>query len=155
MCSDALVGARKIRVLTVIDNYTRECLAFEVAGSLPSQAVTAALDHAMATCGKPMALTCDNGSEFTANHFDAWAYSRGIKIDCVDPGKFVQNGLCESFNGSFRDECLNVSWFLSLEHARKEIEAWRCDYNDARPHSGIGDKTPTEYATALLAQAGH
>ncbi len=153
--SDALVGARRIRVLTVVDNFTRECLALEVAPSLNSRAVTKALDRAIAHYGKPEIITCDNGSEFTANHFDAWAYARGIKIDFIDPGKPVQNALCESFNGSFRDECLNASWFLTLEQARREIESWRRDYNEARPHSGIGDQTPTEYAAILVAQAGH
>ena len=149
--TDALVEARRIRVLTVIDNFTRECLALEVAGSLPSDAVTAALDRAIAIYGKPRVITCDNGPEFTANHFDAWAYTREIKIDFITPGKPIQNALCESFNGSFRDECLNTSWFHSLEQARREIEEWRRDYNEARPHSSIGGQTPMEYAAQLVA----
>lgn len=152
--SDALVGSRRIRVLTVIDNYTRECLALEVAASLPSPAVTKSLDRAIAQYGQPRAITCDNGTEFTANHFDAWAYARGIKVDFIDPGKPIQNALCESFNGSFRDECLNTSWFRTLDEARAIIEAWRRDYNEARPHSGIGNVTPTEYAAQMIGHAG-
>jgi putative transposase len=152
--TDALVEGRRIRVLTVIDNYTRECLALEVAGSLPSPAVTAALDRAISRYGKPNVITCDNGPEFTANHFDAWAYARGIKIDFIAPGKPIQNALCESFNGSFRDECLNASWFQTLVQARHQIESWRRDYNEARPHSSIGDITPTEYVAQLLCRVG-
>lgn len=151
--SDALVEARKIRVLTVIDNFTRECLALEVACSLTAQAVTSALDRAIDVYGKPRVITCDNGPEFTSNHFDAWAYASSIKIDFITPGKPIQNAFCESFNGSFRDECLNTSWFHTLAQARKEIEEWRRDYNEARPHSSIGDRTPTEYAASLIAWA--
>jgi len=125
-----------------------------VAGSLPSPAVTAALDRAISRYGKPNVITCDNGPEFTANHFDAWAYARGVKIDFIAPGKPIQNALCESFNGSLRDECLNVSWFQTLAQARHEIESWRRDYNEARPHSSIGDITPTEYAAQLLCRVG-
>lgn len=149
--SDALVEGRKIRVLTAIDNFTRECVALEVMPSFPAQAVTEALDRAIETYGKPRVITCDNGPEFTSNHFDAWAFDRGIKTDFIAPGKPVQNGLCESFNGSFRNECLNASWFRSVAQARREIESWRRDYNEARPHSGIGDQTPTEYAAKLVA----
>lgn len=149
--SDALAGGRKIRVLTAIDNFTRKCVTLNVARSLPSPAVTTALDRAIETYGKPQVITCDNGPEFTSNYFDAWAYARGIKIDFIAPGKPVQNGLCEGFNGSFRNECLNTSWFQTLDQARCEIEEWRRDYNDARPHSGIADQTPTEYAARLVA----
>lgn len=149
--SDALVEGRKIRVLTAIDNFTRECVTLEVASSLSAQAVTAALDLAIEVYGKPRVITCDNGPEFTSNHSDAWAYANSIKIDFIAPGKPVQNGLCESFNSSFRNECLNASWFQTLAQARSAIEIWRRDYNEARPHSGIGDQTPTEYAAKLVA----
>lgn len=121
--TDALVDGRKIRVLTAIDNFTPECVTLEVASSLSAQAVTEALDRAMSKYGRPRIITCDNGPEFTSNHFDAWAYSREIKIDFIAPGKPVQNGLCESFNGSFRNECLNASWFEPLAQARRDIDA--------------------------------
>src|SRR5690606_2516518 len=88
----------------------------------------------------------DNGSEFTSRAFDAWAYSRDIRIDYIQPGKPVQNCFIESFNGTFRDECLNLHWFLSLDDAKQEIETWRVDYNEARPHSSLGRLPPAEFA---------
>ena len=90
-------------------------------------------------------IITDNGSEFTSRAFDACAYARGVKIDYIQPGKPMQNGFIESFNGSFRDECLNLHWFLSLRDARGEIESWREDYNRVRPHSALGNLTPKQY----------
>jgi transposase InsO family protein len=95
--------------------------------------------------GRARACT-DNGSEFTSRAFDSWAYARGIKIDYIQPGKPVQNCFIESFNGTLRDECLNLHWFLSLADARRTIECWRKDYNSVRPHSSLGGLTPAEYA---------
>ncbi len=100
--------------------------------------------------GKPHGITCDNGTEFTSNQFDAWAHARAIAIDFITPGKPTQNGLIESFNGRLRDECLNVNWFASLGQAQRVIEQWRCDYNETRPHSSIGDLAPAAYAANLI-----
>ena len=101
------------------------------------------------TRGLPERIVCDNGSEFTSRAFDAWAYSRDIRIDYIQPGKPVQNCFIESFNGTFRDECLNLHWFLSLTDARMVIERWRQDYNRVRPHSALGDLPPAEFALSF------
>lgn len=148
--SDALAAGRRIRVLTVLDSFTRECLALRVAPSLPSQAVTDALEEVIAVRGEPQAIQVDNGSEFTSNHFDAWAYLRGVQIDFIRPGKPIDNAFIESFNGRLRDECLNSHWFESLDDARRAIHAWRQDYNERRPHSALGDRSPSEFAAELL-----
>jgi putative transposase len=136
--SDSTVDGRSLRVLTVIDTYSRECLALEVGRSLCAPQVTAALDRVIGLRGKPQMITCDNGTEFTSNHFDAWAYRLGVALDFIQPGRPVENGHIESFNGKLRDECLNTSWFADLEDARSGIEAWRLDYNEVRPHSRLG-----------------
>jgi putative transposase len=151
--SDALVGAHHLRVFTVIDVYTRECLALVAGATMPAAAVTAALDRAIARYGAPLAIMCDNGTEFTSTHFDLWARTRQIAIEYITPGRPVENSWIESFNGRLRDECLNAHWFTSIDHARTVLHTWRHDYNELRPHSGIGDRTPTEYATALVAAA--
>ena len=143
--SDALADGRKLRVFTLIDTYSRECLTLHVDGSLPSRAVTAELERVIAKRGKPQMITCDNGTEFTSNHFDAWAYARGVAIDFISPGRPVENGHIESFNGRLRDECLNTCWFQSLEDARQTIEAWRLDYNRVSPHSRLGQLPPATY----------
>jgi len=148
--SDQLAGGRRFRVLTVVDHVSRECVGAEVGQSLPSQAVTEALDRAMSTHGKPEAITMDNGTEFSCNHFDRWAYRRGIQLDFIAPGRPVENSLIESFNGKLRDECLNVHWFESLAEARNEIEAWRREYNETRRHSSLGNWAPARYIAELL-----
>jgi putative transposase len=148
--ADALADGRRIRVLTAIDSFTRECLVMKVAPSLPAAAVTAALEEVIAARGVPQAIQVDNGSEFTSNHFDAWAYLRGIQIDFIRPGKPVENAFIESFNGRLRDECLNSHWFQSLDDARRTIHDWRRDYNERRPHSALGDRSPSEFAAELL-----
>ena len=112
--------------------------------------MTEALDEVIAERGAPEAIQVDNGTEFTSNHFDAWAFLRGIQVDFIRPGKPVDNAYIESFNGRLRDECLNSSWFESLDDARRAIQAWRHDYNDVRPHSGLGDLAPTEFAERLV-----
>ena len=150
--SDALFGGKKIRALTVIDCFSRECLAIEVDGSLPAKRVTQVLDRVVASRGSlPRAIRVDNGTEFTSNHFDAWAYERGVQIDFIQPGRPVENALIESFNGRFREECLNTHWFRSLDEARRLIEDWRCEYNDVRPHSSLGYRAPAAYVAELLA----
>jgi putative transposase len=148
--SDALADGGRIRVLTVLDSFTRECLALRVSPSLPAQAVTDALEAVIAVRGEPQAIQVDNGSEFTSNHFDAWAYLRGVRLDFIRPGKPVENAFVESFNGRLRNECLNSHWFESLDDARRAIHDWQRDYNERRPHSALGDRSPSEFAAELL-----
>lgn len=144
--SDTLSSGRRFRCLTVLDEYTRECLAIHVAHSIPAVRVIEVLERLRTERGLPEIIVTDNGSEFTSRAFDSWAYARNIKIDYIQPGKPVQNCFIESFNGTFRDECLNLHWFLSLEDAKRSIEDWRFDYNQVRPHSSLGGLTPAEYA---------
>ena len=130
--ADRLADGRAYRVLTAVDQKTRESLVLEVAFSLPSKRVTEALDSVIARRGKPQAITIDNGTEFTCHHFDAWAFARGIVLDFIKPGRPVENAFIESFNGRLRDECLNAHWFVSLREAQTVIETWRRDYNETR-----------------------
>lgn len=146
--ADTLSSGRTFRCLAVIDEFSRECLALHAAHSIPAVAVIEVLEALRAERGLPARIVCDNGSEFTSRAFDAWAYSRDIKLEYIQPGKPVQNCFVESFLGSFRDECLNLHWFLSLRDARMEIERWRQDYNRVRPHSALGDLSPAEFALA-------
>ena len=148
--ADRLADGRAYRVLTAVDQKTRESLVLEVAFSLPSKRVTEALDSVIARRGKPQAITIDNGTEFTCHHFDAWAFARGIVLDFIKPGRPVENAFIESFNGRLRDECLNAHWFVSLREAQTVIETWRRDYNETRPHSSLGNQAPQEYAARLL-----
>jgi putative transposase len=144
--SDTLSNGRRFRCLTIIDEFSRECLAIHVAHSIPAVRVIDVLERLREKRGLPEIIMTDNGSEFTSRAFDAWAYSRGVRIDYIQPGKPVQNCFIESFNGTLRDECLNLHWFLSLEDAKQEIETWRVDYNQERPHSSLGRLTPAEFA---------
>ena len=144
--SDALANCRRIRVLTVVDDFTRESLATEVDTSLPSLRVTRVLERLAGERGLPEVITVDNGPEFAGRVLDAWAYARGVQLRFIDPGKPVQNAYIESFNGRLRDECLNEHWFTSLPAARNIVEAWRDDYNAVRPHSALGNRTPQEFA---------
>ncbi len=144
--SDGLASGRSMRVLTVVDNFTRECLALEVDTSFASERVTRVLDAAIDQRGRPKALRMDNGPELTSRHFLAWCIERKITANYIQPGKPVQNCHIESFNGRFRDECLNASWFRNLFEARHRIANWREDYNSARPHSGLAYRTPGEFA---------
>ena len=148
--SDQLADGRRFRVLTAIDQVSRECVCLEVAQKLPAEAVTAALDRAIWSYGQPNVITSDNGTEFTSNHFDRWAYKRGIGLDFITPGRPVENAFIESFNGKFRDECLNMHWFESLDQARRLIERWRIEYNETRPHSSLGNRAPAAYVAELL-----
>ncbi len=136
-------------MLTVIDIHSRECLALEADVSLPSRRVTDVLEKVVAQRGAPIALTLDNGTEFTSNHFDAWAYTAGIQLDFISPGRPVENGYIESFNGKLRDECLSQSWFLSLSEAQEQLEGWRREYNETRPHSSLGYLAPAVYVQQL------
>jgi putative transposase len=135
---DVLADGRRFRTLNVLDTVTRECLAIEVDTSLPGQRVVRLLDQLILWHGAPKQITLDNGPEFTGQALDVWAYHHQVTLDFIDPGKPMQNGYLESFNGKFRDECLNVHWFRSLADARRIIEVWRESYNTERPHSALG-----------------
>lgn len=148
--SDALGDGRKFRALTIVDDCTRESPVIEVDVSLPGARVVQVLDRLALTRGLPKAIVLDNGPEFRGEALDQWAHRRGVTLEFIQPGKPVQNAFVESFNGRFRDECLNQSWFVSLRDAQETIEAWRVDYNTARPHSSLSDRTPEEFASALL-----
>lgn len=143
---DRLASGRAIRVLTIVDDCTRECPWLEVDYSLPSTRVIEALEHAGAVRHLPAHLVCDHGSEFSSRAFLSWARAQQITLDFIRPGKPVGNAYVESFNGKLRDECLNEQYFLDLTDARVHIERWRRKYNRARPHSALGRLTPAEYA---------
>lgn len=144
---------RRFRVLTVVDVFTRESVSLLADFSIPGLAVTRALELAAIERGKfPDSIVIDNGSEFTGKAMDQWAFENKIKLDFIRPGKPQENGFIESFNGKFRDECLNENWFVSLEDARRTIEEWRIDYNENRPHTSLGNLTPREFAAQLTAQ---
>ena len=148
---DAVECGRTIRVLSVVDAYTRECLALEVDTSFASRRVTRVLEAIVAERGQPQAIRCDNGPELTSRHFLAWCVERQIELIHIQPGKPTQNAHVESFHARLREECLHVSWFQNLFDARGKIAAWRRDYNEERPHSSLGYKTPKEFAAAQAA----
>ena len=132
-------------MLTLIDEYTRECLAVEVGVSIKGERVRQILQRVCADMGKPEQIRSDNGSEFISKVLDRWAYENGVVLDFSRPGKPTDNAFIESFNGSFRDECLNVNWFLSLDAAVDKIQAFKDDYNGFRPHSALCGLTPKQY----------
>lgn len=144
--ADALFDGRKLRMLTVVDLYTRECLAIDVGQSLKGEDVVTTLNEITGRRGLPRTIKTDNGSEFISKAMDKWAYERGVQLDFSRPGKPTDNAAVESFNGRLRQECLNAHWFLSLADARAKIEAWRKDYNENRPHSALGWVAPAEFA---------
>jgi len=148
--SDSTVTGRRFRALTIIDDYSRECPAIEVDTSLGGGRVVGVLDRPAQTRGLPKVITIDNGPEFAGRALDEWAYRHGVKLNFIRPGKPIENAYAESFNGRFRDECLNTNWFLSLKHAREIIEEWRKDYNEVRPHSSLKGATPKEYAETAV-----
>jgi putative transposase len=143
--SDTLADGRRIRVLTVLDTCTRECVALEVAGSLRGQDVAAVLTRVGLERGVPAAITCDHGPEFTSRALDHWAYQNRVRLDFTRPGKPTDNAHIESFNGRLRQECLSQHWFLGLADARRTIELWREDYNNHRPHSALENRIPLQY----------
>lgn len=143
---DQLAGGRVFRLLTVVDHFTRESPVIEVDLSLPGARVAQVLDRVARRRGLPRSIRVDNGPEFTGRALDEWAHRRGVKLEFIRPGKPVENAFIESFNGRIRQECLNQYWFLDLDDARRTIEAWRISYNTNRPHSGIGGRTPAEFA---------
>jgi putative transposase len=148
---DAAESGRRFRVLSVIDVYTRECLALEVETSFASRRVTRELEKIVVERGAPEAIRCDNGPEFTSRHFLGWAIERKIEVVHIEPGRPVQNAFVESFHGKLRDECLNASWFGSLLEARAKIGAWKKEYNEERPHSSLGYLAPREFARRITA----
>lgn len=147
--SYALSDGRKFRALTLVDDFSCESPAIEVDFSLPGERVVRVLDTVASERGYPKAIVCDNGPEFAGEALDQWAHTRGVALRFIQPGKPIQNAFAESFNGRLRDECLNESWFVSLADAQQMIEAWRLDYNVARPHSGLANRTPEEFARAF------
>ena len=146
---DTLDSGRPFRALTVVDQFTRECLAIHADFSLTGAKVAAALDDIATSRGYPELITVDNGSEFWSKAMDAWAYRRKVRLDFIRPGRPVENAYIESFNGRLRDECLNAELFSDLLDARRKLEAWRLDFNGNRPHSAIGNLTPTEFAARV------
>jgi putative transposase len=145
--ADTLADGRPFRTLNIVDDFTRECLAIEVDRSLPGLRVARVLDRLAAADGLPSTIVVDNGPEFAGRTLDAWAYARGVTLRFIRPGKPIENAYVESFNGKFRDECLNEHWFLNLADAKLAIEAWRIDYNTVRPHSSLHGRTPQQFAT--------
>lgn len=143
---DAVAGRRSFRAFALVDDYTRECLAIEADWSLSGERVRRVLERLIDDRGRPETMRSDNGPEFLSRVLEAWTLEQRIEHDFIDPGKPTQNAFIESFNGRLREECLNTSWFVSLEDARWTLEAWRRDYNDERPHSSLDYWTPTEFA---------
>jgi putative transposase len=147
--SDALFNGRRFRVFTAIDTFTRECLEIHAGQSIKGEDVAGILERLVTRHGLPERVQVDNGTEFVSKALDRWAYDHGVTLTFSRPGKPTDNAFIESFNGSFRDECLNVNWFLSLEDAREKIGLWRWDYNNHRPHSALGDVPPRTYAQRI------
>lgn len=145
---DCLASGRKFRTANLKDDCTRECPTILVDFSLPGSRVVGMLEDAAGQRGYPDMLVVDNGPEFRGRELDRWAFEHGVKLFFIDPGKPMQNGSIESFNGRFREECLDQSWFTSLAEARRVIEAWRVDYNQHRPHTSLRMATPAVFAQA-------
>ena len=152
--SDQMTDGRRFRILTVVDNCTRECLALVADTSISGLRVARELDAIIRWRGRPMTIVSDNGTELTSNAILSWADQTGVGWHYIAPGKPQQNGYNESFNGRLRDELLNETLFRSLRHARAVLEDWRRDYNEQRPHSRLGWLTPRAYADAIRGQAG-
>jgi putative transposase len=141
-----LLDGRWFRILTVVDQFTRECLLLLADSSLTGQKVALALSQVVAERGAPVSITVDNGAEFYSRAMEAWAYQYGVQLVFIRPGKPVENSYIESFNGRLRDECLNVQVFFALVDVREKLERWRQDYNQVRPHSALADRSPEEFA---------
>lgn len=150
--SDRFADGRWFRILTVVDQYTRECLCTYADRSQTGERVVEQMKRLVKLRGVPESITTDNGSEFAGQAMDAWAHQAGVKLDFIRPGRPVQNGYIESFNGRLRDECLNGEIFFGLADAREKLERWRRDYNQKRPHTALADRTPEEFARTLSSQ---
>ena len=144
--ADQLVNGVRFRALTIVDVFSREALAIEVGQHLRGEHVVDTCNRLVAQRRAPKRIFVDNGSEFSGRLLDLWAYHHGVRIDFSRPGKPTDNCFVETFNGSLRDECLNVHWFESLEDAKAKIEGWRRDYNESRPHQALNEQTPAEFA---------
>ena len=149
--ADQLQSGTRFRSLTIVDVFTREAVAIEPGQSLKGEDVVRTLNRLKLNRGVPKVLFCDNGSEFTCQAMDLWAYRNQVKIDFSRPGKPTDNAFVESFNGTFRSECLNTHWFMDLKEAKQQIEAWRKEYNESRPHASLADRTPSEFASQCAA----
>ena len=148
--TDSIITGRRFRALAIVDDYSRECPAIEVDTSLGGRRVVCVLKKLAEIRGLPEVITIDNGPEFAGRVMDEWAYRKGVKLTFIRRGKPMENAYIESFNGRFRDECLNTNWFINLKHAREVIEDWRKDYNEVRPHSSLKGATPREYAETTV-----
>jgi putative transposase len=144
--ADQLYSGRGLRILTIVDNFSRESLALKVGLSIKGDDVVEVLDSLIRDRGAPRSIRVDNGTEFTSVVMDQWAYWHGVVLDFTRPGKPTDNAFIEAFNSRLRQECLNENWFLSLADAQEKVEAWRRDYNGDRPHSSLGNLTPEEFA---------
>lgn len=148
--SDSLANGRRYRTLNVVDECTRECLAIEVDFGLTGHRVARVLDQLIWCHGKPERIVIDNGPEFTSRALLTWSSKKNVFLDFIQPGKPMENAICESFNGRFRDECLNEHWFVDIEDARFIIEEWRQDYNTVRPHGSLGRMTPRDFSDSFM-----
>jgi putative transposase len=148
--SERLEDGRYFRIFTIVDQFSRECPLLFADMSLSGPKVVTCLDRIAAERPLPLAITLDNGSEFCSRAVDAWAYRTGVKLDFIRPGRPVENGFIESFNGRLRDECLNISLFFTLDDVRVKLESWRQDYNNFRPHGALGHLPPAEYAQRAM-----
>lgn len=144
--SDSFASGRRFRVLTLKDLFTHEALALHVDLSITGERVAEVLDRVRLSRGLAPAIVCDNGSEYVSKAMDQWAYRNNVELKFIQPGKPMQNGFIESFNGRLRHDCLNQHWFEDLKQAREIIEAWRVEYNTDRPNTALGRKTPEEFA---------
>ncbi len=149
--TDALSSGRRFRTLNIVDDYTRECLAIEVDTSLGGGRVVRVLEELKQRRGLPLKIRSDNGPEFVSRAVDQWADEQGLHWHTIQPGRPMENGYVESFNGRFRDECLNENWFTDLDDARVKIADWKQDYNQRRPHSSLQYGTPEEFAALSVA----
>ena len=145
---EELFDGRRFRLLTIVDDFTRESLAVEIGQRLTAERVAEVLDRIRCVRGLPDRIRVDNGTEFTSKRLDQWAYLTGVKLEFSRRGKPTDNGLIEAFNGRLRAECLNENWFLSLDDARSKVESWRRHYNGERPHSALGNLAPREFAAS-------
>jgi len=146
--ADALADGRRFRCLTIVDHFSRESVAIEVGASLTGHNVVSVLRRLNRQGRRPRWITVDNGSEFISKVLDQWAHWHGVRLDFIRPGKPVENAFIESFNGRFRQECLNGNWFVNLDDARVTIEDWRRYYNGQRPHSALNGLSPQEFLRA-------
>ncbi len=151
--ADQLVGGQRFRLLTLVDNHSRESLAIEVGQRLTGDDVVRVLEQVTTERGKPQSIRVDSGTEFVSRSLDLWAYFNGVKLDFSQLGKPTDDAVIESFNGRLRDECLNQHWFLSLDEARTVTQVWMEDYNRVRPHGALGNRTPSEFAGPVSGHA--